>query len=166
MGKRGPKRTPTGVLLARGSWRGTERIESEPGFQPYQRPPSPPACLGRSAKTEWRRIVPILMGQRILSPADRASLVGYCQAWGQMVDTQKILDKEGLTCPTPGGGIGVHPAVRIQADARRSLKSYAALFGLNPADRSNVRNNGQGETTTEKADPQSESTESFIRRPA
>ena len=54
--------------------------------------PSKPAHITarRDASREWTRIVPILLEQRVLSPAYRASLEAYCGAYADLVECERL----------------------------------------------------------------------------
>lgn len=101
--------------------------------------PRPPSYMSKDAKTEWRKIAPILITERkTLTEADLATLENYCLATGTMRQAQRILNIEGLV--TAAGKR--HPAFGIMNAAQTTQRLCAAELGLTPVSRSRpaVRN--------------------------
>jgi P27 family predicted phage terminase small subunit len=116
---------------------------------------APPAGLTPEARREWKRIAVILADRmKVLTEADRGALLGYCVAFGALVRAERTIAKEGDLLPVyamdasrklvlvDGKPITLeykrHPAVLNLKDALTSMRGYAAIFGLSPADRSRV----------------------------
>ena len=72
-GKRGPKKTPTEELEARGSW----RAKGRPGT-PVSEKLRCPSVLGEEEKKAWRYLIPKL---KALSKIDEFALERYCTLW-------------------------------------------------------------------------------------
>ncbi len=131
----GRKPKPTALKLAGGN----------PGKRPLNkrepkrdgRAPSCPAWLDPEAKAEWRRIVPILVAQRVTSRVERATLAAYCIAWSHLKRAEKELLRDGITYKI-GELIKKHPAASIFHEALTELRSLASEFGLTPSSRSGV----------------------------
>lgn len=91
--------------------------------------PAPPAWLSRAAKAEWRRVMPILVGRRILTDADLGSLENYCLAQARVRDAERVLkrttDADAWT-----------KLVRTQDKAMATARQLAAELGLTPVSRS------------------------------
>lgn len=148
MGKRGPKKTPTRILKARGSWRADERKnEPEPDFSI---PDMPNWLTDPVAKAEWRRIVQSLGRERILTRLDRTTLALYCQAYADYVESLDYLNvmvkgedgklkKAGPLVKTSKGNIIQNPALSVKNKAFQILLKIAAEFGLSPSSRSNIQ---------------------------
>jgi P27 family predicted phage terminase small subunit len=135
MGKRGPAPTPTELLKLRGSWRGN-RNTSQP--RPQLGRPRCPAWLDAAARSKWKRLAPELERLGLLTIIDGDILAMYCQAWAEFQQSTKTLQAEGRFVRLASGKILTHPAVAEQRSARQAVKSFAALFGLSPADRSRL----------------------------
>ena len=131
----GRKPKPTALKIAGGN-PGKRRLNRR---EPKRdgRMPSCPAWLDPEAKAEWRRIVPILVAQRVTSRVERASLAAYCIAWSRMKRAEKELLRDGITYKI-GDLIKKHPAASIYHEAARELQSFASEFGLTPSSRSGV----------------------------
>ena len=136
MGKRGPAPKPTSLKLIQGTYRKDRAAPNEP--QPEPGVPTCPAHLKGEARREWKRIAPVLQSMGVLTKADRPSLAGYCSAWEDYVESDKILRKEGRFVQSPNGFPMQHPAVNAKAKALTLMKQYLALFGLSPSDRTRV----------------------------
>jgi len=145
MAGRPPK--PTALKLAAGN-PGKRKLEpdAEPRFPPGA--PAKPAHLKGLAGAEWKRIVPILEAQGLVTHADLAALVAYCQSYAEMVASQAVLDEEGWTINVGGklvdgemvgGQEQPHPAISRQRSAWASVRAFSALFGLTPSARTRVR---------------------------
>lgn len=93
-----------------------------------------PAWLSKSAKAEWKRVLPFLIDRRVLTEADLSILASYCAAIGQMIEAQRILQREGLTF-TGAAGPKRHPATGILNDAQTQSRQLAAELGLTPVSR-------------------------------
>lgn len=135
MGKRGPKKTPTIILRKRGSWLANTR-KDEPEMPAGV--PECPSWLRGEAKQEWDRVVTLLQGRGILTKADGGALVCLCMAWLRFVQAESVLSREGLVVTTITGGTKAHPCVAISSTAWSQYIKACSLFGLSPADRSNV----------------------------
>lgn len=94
-----------------------------------------PAWLSKDAKVEWNRVMPILVGRRVLTDADLASFENYCIAIGQVRECERLVRKFGYVVETQRGP-RAHPAVRIQSDAMTRARLLACELGLTPVSRS------------------------------
>ncbi len=142
MAGKGPMRTPTAVLKARGSKLAKHRT-GEPKFDRGQ--PTCPTWLTAEAKAEWRRIIGQLDTAGLMTLADRAALAAYCDAWADYVRAAAEL-KSALA----KDGIGYAEAVRqgivgSKAKAREAMLKAADRFGLSPAVRARVKANDDGD---------------------
>jgi P27 family predicted phage terminase small subunit len=133
MGARGPRPTPTKILQVRGSWRANGRA-SEP--RPRIGKPKCPAWLDAAAKAKWRTLARELSAIGLLTVIDGDALAVYCQAWAEFQLATETLQREGRTIKAGDAGYRApHPAVAQQRSAWKAIKEFAALFGLDPADR-------------------------------
>ena len=133
MGRRGPKKTPTKVLKLRGSWRGDKRPVDDPGA--YTRP-SMPQYLTGAARTEWKRIVPILENMGVLAECDRTMLALYCKVYAEWLEADELC--KSLLIKTSNNNIVQHPALSIRTNAWERLKKICSEFGLSPSARTGL----------------------------
>lgn len=136
--KREGTRVPTKLKMLRGTLRADRTNPNEP--QPDPEIPTPPAWLDGEALVEWERITPLLLKLGLVSQLDRADLVAYCQAWGELADASQMSLTEIATAE--GDALSKADAVaKITATrrkAREQVGKFAALFGGSPADRMKV----------------------------
>lgn len=117
MPRRGPSKTPTAVLKARGSWRAKEREKEggEPEVEPLEDFPPAPERLSAAGRQIWNDVVPKIQRMRILSESDLNSLAVYC-------------DLHDLYW-NGGDKLKIAP----------QLRNYAREFGLTPSARASVK---------------------------
>lgn len=94
-----------------------------------RKPLPAPKWLAAEAKTEWRRVMPILVERRILTTADLGSLENYCVATG------RIRQAEAEMQATDDAEMKVK-LFRVQDKAMASARLLAAELGLTPVSRS------------------------------
>lgn len=87
--------------------------------------PNAPAWLSKTAKAEWRRIMPLLVERRILTLADMGSVENYCVSIGRVREIEQLL-KAGIDAKL----------VRMQDAAIKTARQLAAELGLTPVSRS------------------------------
>jgi len=132
----GRKPKPTALKLLDGNPGKRAINRSEP--RPESGMSACPSWLPKSAKAEWRRVVPELERLGMLAKVDRAALVSYCQAVAMAEEAQQILDVEGLVVFGAQGGRVKNPAASIVREAASTIRAFAAEFGLTPASRSRL----------------------------
>jgi P27 family predicted phage terminase small subunit len=96
--------------------------------------PHPPASLKGEGLAEWKRIVPLLESKGILSPADRAVITLYCQAWARACEADRRLLDEGLVIV--GGsdrGERAHPAYATWRQSASLAAQLAKELMMTPA---------------------------------
>lgn len=101
--------------------------------------PECPPHLEGEAKKEYERITAELVKLKIISEADRAALVGYCQAWGDYVEATKILKKEKAVLHAENGNTYINPWKNIQTSAMDRMVRFSAEFGMTPSSRSRIK---------------------------
>src|SRR3990167_3396955 len=94
MGRRGPPKTPTVILNARGSWRGKTRAG-----EPHAGVMSPirPKWLQGDAKAAWEQLIPMLKAIGVVGRVDVFALTRYCKLWARWRDCEARIDKYGAT---------------------------------------------------------------------
>ena len=118
-------------------------IEGNPGKRklaeaPKAPPSTPtmPSYLTAYAKTEWRRIVPILDSVGLLTQVDRQTLAAYCEAVATFKAATETIAQTGILVQGRRKGEAIkNPALQVQRDAARLIATYSAMFGLSPSDR-------------------------------
>lgn len=115
---------------------------------PEVQAPEPPEWLCPEGRAEWDRVVPELLAAGMLARADRATLSAYCQAWAELVDATKTLDRDGRYLSESqqnskgevlGEKLKPHPAIASQRDAFGRVKAFGSDLGLSPSSRMRLR---------------------------
>ncbi|AKI01434.1 phage terminase, small subunit, putative, P27 family [Hoeflea sp. IMCC20628] len=113
--------------------RGLKPSTITPGTSPVVRVPSAPSYLSKEAKSEWRRVAPILVRERkVLTVADLATLENFVIASGTMREMHTLLQAEGYVLPNGKR----HPAVGILTAMQQQQLRCAGELGLTPTARS------------------------------
>jgi P27 family predicted phage terminase small subunit len=135
-------------------------LRGNPGHQPINKnepepPPGLPSCpfhLSKAAKTEWKRIVPMLNKMGMLSKIDSAALAGYCQAYGRWQEAEREIKKQEsdkgksvLTIKTKQGNYIQNPLLGIIKSNLLLMHKFITEFGLSPSSRSRVHVDIPGE---------------------
>jgi P27 family predicted phage terminase small subunit len=140
MGKRGPRRTPTAVKVARGTHR--KDRDGDPSLEPQPEKigaPAAPTGLGKIGRAKWKQLAPRLSKLGLLTEQDLEALSLLCEAYDEKESCEKTLKKEGDYYLTASGLIRVHPAVtRLQRCIDR-IRNLMASFGMTPSDRSSMK---------------------------
>lgn len=133
-------------------------VTGNPGRRPLQpdaiQPPprskvlAPPSHLSREAKSEWKRLSPMLTKLGILSDLDRGAFAAYCQAYGRWKIAEDGLDNlrrkdesgfAGMLVTTKAGNTIQNPLVGIANRSMDMMVKYAAEFGFTPSARARVQ---------------------------
>lgn len=135
MGRRGPPKTPTKLLEARGSWRAKGR-KKEPRAESAR--PRRPAWLSPAARRIWDRLLPVLDELGVLAVADVDVLARYVTLLGRWLEVARDLNRSGLTQEVEIRGSRVvvaRPEVKLELQYSRDLLRIEREFGLSPAAR-------------------------------
>lgn len=158
-GSGGKNRKPTVVKEREGNAGKRALNQNEP--KPAEGIPQVPIRLSARARFHWTRLVPLLQAMKILTVADGDALAGYCTVLVQWELAAAAIEKYGIiiteldylvslvpgAAPVPTGAVSmrVNPAVRIQSDALRQMRSFENEFGLTPASRSRLHVKSDGD---------------------
>lgn len=97
--------------------------------------PRAPPWFGREAKTEWRRMAPILMHERrTLDLSDLAAFTSYCLAVEQVAVASRALGTDYTY--SANGLTKKNPLVDIRKDAMAQVLRHAAELGMTSVSRS------------------------------
>lgn len=110
---------------------------------------TPPEWLPDSAKSEWERLLPIMQKDFPLTETDFGLLVSYCLAFSRIKTAEGEIRKYGTYTTNKKTGIKkVNPAVSVQSQAMKDLKSNATALGMTLEARSKLalNNNKQKES--------------------
>lgn len=102
------------------------------------KPPTCPAHLNPTAKTEWKRLAQELFRKGVVGHADRSALAAYCQAYGRWVEAERKLAETPLLIKLPSGYIQQSPWLAIANKQLEIMHKFMAELGLSPVSRSRV----------------------------
>jgi len=138
MGQRGPKKTPTAVLAARGSRRAKDKSrQGEP--HPEVVIPKHPIWVSPKAKKYWKEIAPMLADYGVITNWDRIALALLVDTLADYIAAKKLIVKHGEITPSKKDAVYQYPAVGIKNRTFENVLKLCREFGLTPASRSNVQ---------------------------
>ena len=133
---RGRKPKPTRLKIASGNPGKRPLNPREPRPQPSL--PTCPAHLLPTAKAEWKRLAQELYQLGVITRLDRATLAGYCQAYGRWVEAEKMLKQTPGILRMPSGYIQANPWLTIATKQMELMQRFAVELGMTPSSRSRV----------------------------
>lgn len=99
----------------------------------------PPTYLSAVAKKKWRELVKDLVESGLLKNVDLGSLEMCCIAYGDAMECQREIKKQGgLANYVAGRSAQEIPLMSQKKAAMESYKKYIAEFGLSPASRAKM----------------------------
>jgi P27 family predicted phage terminase small subunit len=102
--------------------------------------PSCPAEVSSDVRTLWDYYVRQLKAMRIITMADRDTLLAFCEAVDMHRKASAILaGATELIAIGLSGNATKHPAFQMQRDAAATMRVYAREFGFTPSARSEIR---------------------------
>jgi len=129
---RGPKPKPTYLKLIMGN-PGKRRLGKDIDVAPVM--PDPPEFLPGEAKEEWRRVVPLLSGLRLLTALDVSTLAAYCCSFAIWKQATAALREQELTTKTVKGTAMRNILIGVARNSASDMVRYGAEFGLTPSAR-------------------------------
>lgn len=112
------------------------KAEPQPISDAIRTVPQPPKKMSAEAKIEWRRVMPVLVERRVLSPADMHAVERFCEAAADIKDARAAIAKDGAYVENRLGEIKRHPAYATLREATAESRRWSAELGLTPASRS------------------------------
>lgn len=99
-----------------------------PDRAPLTKAPSAPKWMTDEARSEWKRIMPRLIEDRIITKADLTGIENYCVAVGRVREIEALFRVSGLDKVLFG----------MQNRAMQTARQLAAEYGLSPVSRARV----------------------------
>lgn len=99
-----------------------------PDREPLTKSPAAPKWLSEDARGEWKRIMPRLIADRVITRADLTGVENYCIAIGHVRAIERIFAADGLDKTLFG----------MQNRAMQTARQLAAEYGLSPVSRARV----------------------------
>lgn len=106
-----------------------------------------PEWLAEDARTEWDRVMPVLVERRILTDADLGGLESYCICIGRVRQMEAAIQAE----KEPDLLLKL---IRVQDKAMASARQLGAELGLTPVSRSRptIRDDGDQDSSPSPLD--------------
>jgi P27 family predicted phage terminase small subunit len=114
------------------------KAKPKPLMDAVSKVPKPPTDMSAEGREEWRRVMPVLVDRRVLSPADMAAVERYCEATGDVKIARARIKLDGDYVPNRLGELKRHPAFVTLKESTSESRRWAAELGLTPASRSRV----------------------------
>lgn len=155
MGRRGPPRTPTSQLKARGSSL-VGRNPNEP--TPSKGKPRCPAWIEDDEVSKaWHRIADLCDDMGVMTRVDGDALGRYCVMWKMWRDALAFVRENGMSYVTKDkdgkpAGARAWPQVKIANQLATQLLRLEQEFGLTPAARSRISVEAVAPQTERKKD--------------
>jgi P27 family predicted phage terminase small subunit len=115
--------------------RGVKPILS-PDRDPLTKAPAAPKWLSEEARAEWKRIMPRLVADRLITRADLTGIENYCVAVGHVRAIEATFRMTGTLDKVLFG---------MQNRAMQTARQLAAEYGLSPVSRARVGSNAANE---------------------
>jgi len=107
---------------------------------PLTKSPPVPKYFNAYAKAEWKRVMPRLIEDRIITKADLGGIEDFCVARGRVREIEDLF--------RVAGGAPDKVLFGMQNRAMQTARQLAAEYGLSPTSRARV----QGQTDDEEDD--------------
>lgn len=99
-----------------------------PDRAPLTKAPAAPKWMTDEARAEWKRIMPRLIKDRIITKADLTGVENYCVATGRIREIESLFRVSGLDKTLFG----------MQNRAMQTARQLAAEYGLSPVSRARI----------------------------
>lgn len=138
MGARGPRPKPTNLRILHGDRKDRINVDEPPAPDGVARCPD---GVSEQVRAVWDYTVAQLEAMSCASPADRDSLLCYCEAVVTHRQASAILARSNILIRRADSDILMrNPALSVQRDAALLIGKFAQHFGLSPSARSEIRN--------------------------
>lgn len=114
-------------------------------FRPPLKMPAAPEHLKGEALAEYLRLGAILLARGTIAEVDRGALSMLASSWATYTEAETVLaalTPDEIVDPLSGR---VHVAMKVSDRAMRQVLALSRLFGLTPASRNSVSQNGPPE---------------------
>jgi len=141
MGKRGPRPTPTELLVASGSWRGKARVAAGEPIAPSIAPAPPASVLSSPEMMEiWRAVCGRISAIQTLSHVDVSAIERYCHIAVRYSRASEHVLAHGASYPVVdrNGALKNYasfPQVSEANSCAAQMLKIESEFGLTPASR-------------------------------
>lgn len=110
-----------------------------------------PSNLKGEAARRWAALAPVLRDADLLTAVSLAAFILHCRAWGDLLEAQQHLDREGKIVPGAHGRAAVrNPWCVVEKGAAETFFKTGRMFGLTPDAVGKVKATPKDEPTLEE----------------
>lgn len=109
-----------------------------PDREPLTKAPPMPKRFNDHARAEWKRVIPRLIADRIITKADLAGVENYCMAVGTVNQITDLMAEMAIPDLKLGG---------LQIRYMQTARQLAAEYGLTPTSRARVGSHAPDDDT-------------------
>ena len=141
MSRAGRPPKPTALKILEGNPGGRKLNEDEPVFEITEQlfAERMPPNLGKFAVLEWKRLVKILDGQKVISDAYLNVMELYISTYDTWLEAEKYVKTHGPFIKDGKGKISANPALKISREASAQLLRIQPELGLTPSSRTRIK---------------------------
>lgn len=130
---RGRKPKPTALKKLAGNPGKRKLNDAEPDFTEIT-DVEPPEWLPDLAVEMWQTVMPELLAAKVLTVPDLHNVEAFCTAYSMWRDAEDHVKQFGVVIETERSAIK-NPAVTVINEAKKQMREFGALLGLDPSSR-------------------------------
>lgn len=130
---RGRKPKPTVLKKLAGNPGKRKLNDAEPDFTEIT-DVEPPEWLPDLALEMWQTVMPELLAAKVLTVPDLHNVEAFCTAYAMWRDAEDHVKQFGVVIETEKSTIK-NPAVTVINEAKKQMREFGALLGLDPSSR-------------------------------
>jgi len=132
----GKKPKPTHLRLIEGN---QEHRPINQTVKPKPIMPKAPQWLNPIAKTEWKRVTPLLFDLGLLSRIDMTAFASCCESYAILVQCANYINKQGGYAKyLAGKNSQTTSHLTAMNKAMNNIKAFCAEFGMTPSSRGRI----------------------------
>lgn len=124
---------PTALRMLNGETKPSRINKREP--KPAAGTPTCPRTASKDVKAIWDYTVGQLTAMGLATPADRDTLLCYCEAVVRHRKASALIAEHGVVAMGLNGAWITHPACAVQRDSANEIRAFAREFGMTPSSR-------------------------------
>jgi P27 family predicted phage terminase small subunit len=149
MARGGHNRKAKIIKMHHGTYRADRNPKNEPDPEVLTEIPKPPSFLHRYGKQFWKKLVPVLIEEGLLTVVDLPALEICCDLYAQWREAHDAVfrpvdpetgkkGKRSLAQYMKGRNSQTQPEYSAMKSSYQAFKSYMAEFGLSPLARNRI----------------------------
>lgn len=143
-------RKPQPTALRRAAGNPGKRAWNHAAPVPPEGTPDCPPHLAGEARTEWFRLVDMLVAMGVVTMADRRALAACCQCYGRWVEAEEKPKATPMLLKTATGYVQQSPWLSIANKQMDLMGRFMVELGITPASRSRIVVAAQAQAEAER----------------